>query len=73
MLKSIWQPSNHTDVSCHVINTIEILHIECECTLALLDEKRDKKLAKLQLTLNLFSAGKFKSRCENTQKTYICF
>jgi len=40
--------------------SIEILHIECECPLAPLEEKRDKKLAKQQLMLNLFSAGKFK-------------
>jgi len=33
-----------------------------------LEEKRDKKLAKLQLMLNLFSAGKFKLERINQQK-----
>jgi hypothetical protein len=41
--------------------------------LELLKEKRDKKLAKLQLTLNPFSAGKFKLEKKNTQKDPICF
>jgi len=40
--------------------SIEIVHIECECALALLNENQIKKLAELQLMLNLFSAGKFK-------------
>jgi len=38
-----------------------------------LEEKRDKKLAKLQLTLNPFSAGKFKLEKKSTQKDPICF
>ena len=56
---------NHLRIHAH---TIEILYIECECTLALLEEKRDQKLAELQLTLNPFLAGKFKSEKENAQK-----
>jgi len=47
------------------VNNIEIVHIECECTLAPLEEIRDKILAKLQLMLNLFSAGKFKLKRKN--------
>jgi len=38
-----------------------------------LDDKRDKKLAKLQLTLNLFSAGKFKSERKKAQNIQFIF
>ncbi len=52
---------------------IEILYIEGECSLGLLEKNGDKILAKLQLTLNLFSAGKFKLSNKNAHKTEICF
>jgi len=38
-----------------------------------LEEKLDKILAKLQLMLYLFSAGKFKLKNQKGQKAVICF